>query len=249
MIETRSGRRLELGFEEVDLWLATLDCSPILLRAMAKTLSYDEAERADRFHFACDRARFIATHGILRDIISRYLGCTPAEIRLAHQSSGKPQLGHTESTAADLRFNLSHCTAAALYVISRGRDIGVDIESIRPGIPWERIASRFFAPGEIAKLQQWPAHRRTTGFFMCWTRKEAYVKARGEGLSIPFDTFEVSAAPGEEPALLAATDSNELKRWSFWEVPLGESFAGALVVDGRPGRVRLLTWHWSEPRG
>lgn len=237
-----SGRRLELGPQDVDLWLAPLDCSITLSRAMTRTLSADEAERADRFHSVNDRARFIATRGILRDLLSRYQDCAPGEIRFAYQSSGKPQLGQTERIKGDLRFNLSHCVTAALYAFSWGKEVGVDIELIRSGVPWERVASRFFAQGEIAKLQRWPAHERTTGFFTCWTRKEAYLKARGAGLSIALDAFEVSAAPCEVPVLLAAPDLNELERWSLWDVPLGQCLVGALATEGRPRRLRLLSY-------
>jgi len=233
---------LELGPEEVDLWLAPLDCSTTSSRALIKTLSADEAARADSFNFAHDRARFIATRGILRDLLSKYLGCAPVEIRFAYQARGKPQLEQTECTTGDLRFNLSHCGTAALYAFSWGKEVGVDIELIRPGVPWERVASRFFAAREIAKLQQLPAHQRMTGFFTCWTRKEAYLKARGEGLFIPLDAFEVSAAPCETPMLLAAPDLKEPERWSLWDVPLGQRVAGALVTEGRPVRLRLFTY-------
>jgi 4'-phosphopantetheinyl transferase len=211
---------------------------------MTRTLSADEARR--HFHFAADRARFITSRAILRDILSRYLGCTVAQIHFAYKSGGKPNLGGMQSSEADLRFNLSHCVDTALYAISRGRELGVDIESIRPEVPWERLANSFFAPSEFAKLQRWPTHQRPVGFFTYWTLKEAYLKARGDGLLIPLDSFELSAAPGEEPALLATADPSELERWSFWEIPLGESFAAALVAEGRPSRVRLLTWHGTK---
>jgi 4'-phosphopantetheinyl transferase len=234
--------RLELDPQDVDLWLAPLDPLATLSQAMTKTLSADEAERADRFHSAQDRARFIASHSILRDLLSRYLGCAPAEIRFAYQSSGKPRLEHTECTTGDLRFNLSHCATAALYAFSWGKEVGVDIELIQSGISWERIARRFFTAREIAKLQRWPAHRRTAAFFTCWTRKEAYLKARGGGLSIPLDSFEVSAAPCEVPALLDAPDPNELKKWTLCDVPLGQSLAGAVANESCPRRLWLLNY-------
>jgi len=245
MVEREARRQLELGPGEVDLWLASLDCPPAPLRAMTKTLSADETER--QFHFDADRAQFMKARAILRDLLSRYLGCTAGEIVFAYESRGKPRLGDIKSNTQDLRFNLSHSGDAALYAIARGRELGVDIESIRPGMPWERLANCFFCPSEVVKLHEWPAHQRTFGFFTCWSRKEAYIKARGDGLSIPLNSFEVSVEPSEEPALLAAADPDELMRWSFWEVPLGESFAGALVVNGRPSRVRLLIWHWTAP--
>ena len=233
---------MELGPEEVDLWLAPLDCSPTTSLALIKTLSADEVERADSFHFAHDRTRFIARRGILRDLLSKYLGCAPVEIRFAYQSRGKPQLEQTERTTGDLRFNLSHSVTAALYAFSWGKEVGVDIELIRPGIPWERVASRFFTASEIAELQQWPAHQRMTGFLTCWTRKEAYLKVRGEGLSIPLDSFEVSAAPCEAPMLLVAPELSEPERWSLCDVPLGQCLAGALATEGRPVRLRLFTY-------
>ncbi|MBV8453661.1 MAG: 4'-phosphopantetheinyl transferase superfamily protein [Deltaproteobacteria bacterium] len=243
-VEREAGQQLELDPGEVDLWLASLDCPPAPLRAMTTALSADETER--KFHFEADRARFIKARAILRDLLSRYLDCTAGEIAFAYEPSGKPRLGGIKSSTTDLRFNLSHSADAALYAIARGRELGVDIESIRPEMLWGRLANCFFCPSEVVKLHEWPAPQRMFGFFTCWSRKEAYIKARGGGLSIPLNSFEVSVAPGEEPALLAAADPDELKRWSFWEVPLGESFAGALVVDGRPSRVRLLTWHWSQ---
>jgi 4'-phosphopantetheinyl transferase len=239
-----NSRHLELDYDEVDLWLASLGCPPASLRAMTKTLSADEAER--RFNFDSDRAQFMTARAILRDLLSRYLRCTAEEIVFAYETSGKPWLRGVKSRTSDLRFNLSHSADTALYAISRGRELGVDVESICPKLSWERLATSFFCRNEVAKLHQWPAHRRAFGFFTCWTRKEAYIKARGEGLLIPLQSFEVSAAPCEQPALLAAADPNELKRWSFWDVPLGENLAGALVVDGRPSRVRLLTWHWAQ---
>lgn len=241
--ERENRRQLELGYDEVDLWLASLDCPRALSRAMTTALSADEAER--RFDFDSDRAQFTIARAILRDLLSRYLGCTAAKIVFAYGSSGKPRLGGINSTAG-LQFNLSHSADTALYAIARGRELGVDIESICPEMPWGRLAKSFFCPSEVAKLHEWPAHRRAIGFFTCWTRKEAYIKARGDGLLIPLDAFEVSAAPSEEPALLAAADPNELKRWSFWEVPLDESFVGTLVVYGHPSRVRLMTWHWTQ---
>jgi 4'-phosphopantetheinyl transferase len=107
MTYAESGRRFELGVEEVHLWRAGLDCSQAVLEKLTKTLSADEAERADRIHFACDRSRFIVSRGVLREILSQYLGCTPAQIRFSYGSSGKPKLGPMEPTTVDLRFNLS----------------------------------------------------------------------------------------------------------------------------------------------
>jgi 4'-phosphopantetheinyl transferase len=206
---------------------------------MADSLSPDEAQRAEDFHSREDSARFIATRGILRDLVSRYLGCSPVQVQFDYQFNGK-QLGRMRYNTEDLRFNLSHCAAAALYAFSWGREVGVDIELIHSQIPFGTLASRFFAREEIAKLQRWPADQSILGFFTCWTRKEAYAKAQGQGLSLPFDSFEVSAAPGEIPELLVASDLNELERWSLWDIPLDQSLAAALATEGHPRRLRLF---------
>jgi 4'-phosphopantetheinyl transferase len=240
-----AGRTFRSG--DVDLWLTRLHYPPAQLQNMAVALSADEAARADRFHFVHDRNRFIAARGLLRNIISCYLSCTPEDIHFAYQSTGKPQLGFPASGSEDLRFNLSHSADAAVYAISLGRDIGVDIESICPDVPWAEVAMTFFAPGEIARLHRLPNHLRAAGFFNCWTRKEAYVKARGEGLSLPLNRFEVSLAPDETPALLSSSDPDELGRWRLFDISPGEGFAAALVVEGRPGRIRFFTCNWPEP--
>lgn len=241
----RRTNRLKLEAQTVDLWLARLDCATAWSRLTVDNLSQDEAERAKEFYSSDDRARFVTTRAILRDLVSRYLGCTPGQIRFEYQLNGKPQLVQTRLNTNDLRFSVSHCATAALYGFSVGRELGVDIELIRPQIPFSRLAGRFFAQEEIAKLQQWPLGQRCTGFFTCWTRKEAYAKAHGLGLSLPFDSFEVSAAPREAPQLLAAADLSELERWSLWDVPLDESLAGALATQGRPRRLRLF--HYCLP--
>jgi 4'-phosphopantetheinyl transferase len=239
-VQERDSKRLKLDGQTIDLWLAPLDSATAWSLRMADTLSTDEAERAQDFHFADDRARFIATRGILRDLVSRYIGCSPVQVQFEYQLNGKPQLGQALRRTIDLRFNLSHCAAAALYAFSGGREVGVDIELIRRTNPFDRLASRFFTRGEIAKLQQWPVDQRSVGFFTCWTRKEAYAKAQGQGLSLPFDAFEVSAGPREAAKLVTAPDLEEPKRWRLWDIPLDKSLAGALAAEGRPRRWRLF---------
>jgi 4'-phosphopantetheinyl transferase len=240
MRNRRSALDQQLASADVDVWLSTLDCSTKLLQTLARTLSVDEAERASRFRCAPDRARFTAARGILRCILSSYVGCGPEELRFAYQPGGKPHLEQTGCTSGDWRFNLSHSGTTALYAITRGREVGVDIELIRRGILWESIATRFFSVGEVGKLQRWPAKERPKGFFTCWTRKEAYLKAAGVGLSVALDRFEVSAGRREVPALLGACEADDLQRWSFWDVPLNDRLAGTVVTEGCPRRLRLL---------
>ena len=238
---------LKFKSDEVHLWLAMLpECSSGLLSALKGTLSADELERARRFHFVRDRNRYILRRGILRQILSSYLGCAAAEISFTYSSAGKPQLATAAHLAGRFRFNLSHTADAALYAITLEREIGVDIELTRREIEWREIAASLFAPGEIAVLHRLPVHLQSRGFFNCWTRKEAYLKARGEGLSIPLDSFEVSLRPGDAPVLLRASDESELQRWSVWDVPLTGDLAGALVVEGKPSGFRVFHWSWDQ---
>jgi 4'-phosphopantetheinyl transferase len=134
----------------------------------------------------------------------------------------------------------------ALYAVARGREVGIDLEFIRRDLEVEQIAERFFSRQEIATLRALPADLRRDAFFLCWTRKEAYIKARGEGLSLPLDQFDVSLIPGEPAALLSTRpDSDEALRWSLQELPLGSGYVAALAVEGR-GR-SFSCWQWPRP--
>jgi 4'-phosphopantetheinyl transferase len=201
-------------------------------------LSPDERARAERFHFARDRDHFIAGRGLLRVILARYLETEPGTLRFEYGRHGKPRLA---STAGDgIRFNVAHSRGLALYAVAVGRELGVDIERIEPRLE-QGIAERFFSPGEIATLRSLPPPVQREAFFACWTRKEAYVKARGEGLTLGLDQFEVSMCPGEPAALLhTASDPDEARRWSLQELAPGPGYAAALAVEG--GDWMLQRW-------
>ncbi|HEV7217131.1 MAG TPA: 4'-phosphopantetheinyl transferase superfamily protein, partial [Chloroflexota bacterium] len=138
-----------------------------------------------------------------------------------------------DQSIAGLRFNLSHTDGLALLAVTRERELGIDVERVRKGIAREGIAERFFTTTEVADLRALPADSQDDAFFACWTRKEAYVKARGEGLSIPLDQFAVSLLPGEPAALLhVALDPDEVKRWSLHDLDAGPGYRAALLVEG-----------------
>lgn len=234
---------LRLGADEVHLWRASLDLPAAAVEGMAGMLSPDEQERAARFRVPQVRARFTAARAILRDILSRYLHCEPSALVFGYRKHGKPFL--VPGAEADIRFNLSHSHGLALYGICRGREVGIDLERIRQDREHDRLARRFFSPQEVAALQGLPPDERVEAFFHCWTRKEAYLKARGEGLAIPLASFDVSLAPGEAAALLGvAGDSREAERWSILAIQAGPGYAAALAVEGRPGG--LQTWAWQR---
>jgi 4'-phosphopantetheinyl transferase len=213
---------------------------PIDLERAQTTLSSEERARAARFHFPQDRRHFVAAHGILRTILPRYLGRAPAQLEFCNGAAGKPELA-PGCKADGLRFNLSHSQGLALFAITRDHEIGVDLEGVRADFAWEEIASRFFAPREVEALRLVPAPSRAEAFFNCWTRKEAFVKARGEGLSIPLDQFEVSLAPGEPARLLRTTgDPQEASNWSIRELEPAAGYIAAIAV--RAQRYELKLW-------
>jgi 4'-phosphopantetheinyl transferase len=225
--------------DEVHVWRADLSLDSAAIARLVATLSPDERARAARFHFERDRRRFTAARGVLRQILAGYLGQDPALIEFNYSPSGKPSLD------SDVRFNMSHSHELALYAIARRKEVGVDVERIRPQVAEEQIAERFFSPREAATLRALPANVQAEAFFNCWTRKEAYIKARGEGLGIPLDSFDVSLAPGEPAAILAVrNEPQEMLRWSIESLAPAPGYVSAVVAEGHHWRLRL--WRW-EP--
>jgi len=233
---------LALADDDVHVWRASLNLAAEHMQDLQRTLTADERERAERFHFQKDRERFIVTRGLLRAILSRYLDVEPGQLRFGYSPYGKPALLR-ESGGEMLRFNLSHSHGLALYAVTRGRAVGIDLEYVRADLANERIAEQFFSPREVAALRALPAGVRAEAFFNCWTRKEAYVKARGEGLSLPLNQFDVSLAPGE-PAALVSTRGDPLEafRWSLQALFPGPGYVAALAVEGHSWRLRC--WQW-----
>jgi 4'-phosphopantetheinyl transferase len=229
---------LELGEDDVHLWRASLDCDAPVLSRLQTTLSRDERARADRFVFPADRNHFIAARGILRELLGAYLALLPAKLKFRYGTHGKPALDANASDSV-LQFNLSHSKGLAIYAFSRGRELGVDVEQIRPQSAGEDIARRYFASSEVAELQALPTNLRPEAFFLCWTRKEAYVKAHGAGLSLPLDSFTVSLTPGRAVALQAA----DTARWSVESLEPAPGFVAAVVVER--GEWRRSCWSWN----
>jgi len=230
--------------DEVHVWRSSLRLEATGAERLWQTLCEEERLRAERFHFQKDKEAFIAGRGALRVILGRYLNAPPADLRFRYSLYGKPSLT-SEHGKGELRFNVSHSAGLALYAVTVSREIGIDIEYIRDHLTYLQIAKRFFSPQEIAMLASLPEHSQRTAFFNCWTRKEAYIKARGEGLSLLLDKFEVSLAPGVPAALLSASgDTREVSRWTLQELTPGPGYVAALAVEGKGWRARC--WQWSE---
>ena len=236
-------RGLTLGSNEVHVWRAALGQAPSQIDRFLPTLAADERARAERFHFPKDREHFVVARGALRAILGFYLNRAPECLSFAYSSHGKPAVV-LESGEAPIRFNISHSRGVALYAVTCGREVGIDLEYMRSDLEVEQIAGRFFSRREIATLHALPAALRRYAFFLCWTRKEAYIKARGEGLSLALDQFDVSLIPGEPAALLGTRpDADEALRWSLLELTPGPpEYASALAVEGVGWSLAL--WQW-----
>ncbi|HEX9975426.1 MAG TPA: 4'-phosphopantetheinyl transferase superfamily protein [bacterium] len=218
---------------EVHIWSARLNIPEVKLKKWQLSLSPDEIQRAYRFHFIKDQNHFIVARGVLRKILSYYIDRQPYEIKFEYNKYGKPFIGH-ELNDVPLRFNLSHSYGMSLYAIAAGREVGVDIEYIRENFSDIEIAERFFSHDEVTALKSLPAIFQNKAFFLCWTRKEAFIKAKGAGLSIPLDQFDVSLAP-EQPAKLLRTkyDRHDVNRWTLFDIDLFSGYAAAVAVTGQ----------------
>ena len=229
------------GEGEIHAWFARLDLRPDRLERLRASLSPDELARAGRFHFERDRDRFTAARGMLRELLGEYLETSPQCLSFLYGEHGKPALAPPWD-GSGMRFNLSHSHGYGLYAFTTGREIGCDIEQLREDVLRDRIAERFFSSAEQAALNALPPHLRTEGFFNCWTRKEAWIKARSQGLSLPLDSFDVTLAPGEEARLVATRpDPEEAARWSVVDLRAPQGFAAAVAIAGPAGPVVLQT--------
>jgi 4'-phosphopantetheinyl transferase len=231
-----------LASDDVSIWRVPAGQPERELARFAGLLSADEAARVARFQFEEDRRRAIASRGALRVLLGRELNESPGRIQLAYGAQGKPELT-AEFAAVDLRFNVSHSHEEILIALAHGRAVGVDIEHVRTGIHDEEISSRYFTAAECAALRSLAPSRRPDGFFAYWTCKEALIKAKGGGLSIPLDTFEVAVDFESEnvPArILSPADSRE--KWSIRRLPAPQGYAAAIAGAGDDWDIRC--WQW-----
>ena len=228
---------LTLDRSEVHLWRLNLETVAGTAEEWGSALSGDEQKRAARFHHARDRKCFTATRSALRQILGAYLKVDPKLLSFTYSDKEKPSLAGPEA-ASGIEFNVSHSGTLALLAFARGRMVGVDVEQTKRDIDTMAIAARFFSEAEKKKLASLPADQRTGAFFLCWTRKEAYIKATGKGLSLPLRQFDVSMTPSDQNALLATRpDPLERNRWSMRDIPVPAGYAAALCVSGMDWRL------------
>ncbi|MBW2580370.1 MAG: 4'-phosphopantetheinyl transferase superfamily protein [Deltaproteobacteria bacterium] len=228
---------LELGCDDLHGWRTTSDQPLLSVQELKSLISRDEVERAERFHFERDRTRFLARRGLLRIILGYQLGVDPHTVRFRYPASGKPEVAAI-SDKGKLCFSMSHSHGLALYVIGWNRNVGIDVEKIRPLHEVEPIARRFFSTSEATAIQKLPESQKMLGFFNCWTRKEAYLKATGDGLSRPLDEIIASLVPGETAKLMSvAGDKEEPSRWSLIDLTPAPGYVAAVCVEA-PGVIR-----------
>ncbi len=234
---------LALDVTEVHLWQASLEGRAADI--FESFLSDDELTRANRFHFIRDRNHFVVARGLLRNLLAAYLGVNCAELRFSYGAQGKPFLLLDDQ--AQINFNVSHSDGRAAFAFTRGRDLGVDLEYVKDDFDDELIANRFFSRAEVLALRTVPVALRKQAFFNCWTRKEAYIKARGEGLSMPLDQFDVSLRPDEPVALLNNyREEREVSRWSMQAIPAPKGYVGTLAVEGRDWQLKNFSLEKSD---
>ncbi|MBI4551952.1 MAG: 4'-phosphopantetheinyl transferase superfamily protein [Candidatus Latescibacteria bacterium] len=235
---------LSLSPGEVHVWRASLDVSASRIQSLLRTVSADERARAERSRVQEDRDRFIVGRGVLRGLLARYLDIQPDQVCLSSTLYGKPILTGTHG-GARLRFSVSHSHRLALYAVSRDREVGIDLEYRRPGRDETlmAIAEQFFSSREVKALRRLPVSGRAEGFYACWTRKEAYLKAKGRGLSLPLDQFVVSVTPGCAALLHTAWSPDEAARWSLSDLDPGPGYAAALAVEGE---CQCVQWQWPD---
>jgi 4'-phosphopantetheinyl transferase len=226
------------GEGAVHVWRADLACGDAELARLEAFLDEAELARARRFHFERDRRNFTAARGILRELLGRYLGCPPASIRFRQGPHGKPAL---DQAALDLEFNLSHSNGRALFAFSIGREVGVDLEAgARLGDDWPGLGRRIFSAREQEELARQPIPSRRDAFLNGWTRKEAYLKATGQGLVNGLKEIEVRL----DLALSAAFLSEDIAaRWTLIDLRAASGWASALVVAGAGAQFCFNDWN------
>jgi len=219
-----------LESDQVHIWGASLEQPLPTVDRLREHLSPDEQARAARFHFEKDRRHFTVARGYLRTLLGRYCGLGPDEIRFSYSSYGKPRL--TVELQQPIEFSLAHSGGAALYAFTRIGEIGIDLEYIRPDFIGDDIARRYFSASEVASLNLLSKPDRQKAFFACWARKEAFIKAKGLGLSLGLDQFDVALRSDQPVAILrTAWEEAEALRWSLQAIDVGPDYAAAVALE------------------
>ena len=235
--------RLMINDGEVHIWRAALEMTPPQLTSMVHILSADELSRAGRYHFPKDRDCFIAARGLLRTILGRYVDKNPGDLLFSYGPNGKPELAG--EAGGKFRFNVSHSHGLSLFAVTLNRKIGIDLEYIRPELAADEFAEQVLSTRELLEFKAVPPHDRPVVFFDAWTRKEAYLKARGQGLSEDLKQLEVAFPPGGRDEFPGMNGSGQAGfRWSLMDLTVPPEYAGAVVVEGQ--NLQFKFWQWEN---
>ncbi len=225
-----------LNKNETHIWCADLNRSDLAEKDFTKVLSRDESERASKFRFSVDCKRFIARRGILRLLVGEYIKMSPEKVVFQYGEQGKPFVSGNSA----FHFNLSHSENIILFAFTEEHELGIDVEYTNRMIELKEIATRFFSPNETKVLLNLSEKHQPKGFFNCWTRKEAFIKAVGQGLSFPLDEFEVSLKPSDEARLIATHwNPDDVDKWSLRSFEPAEKFVGAIAVKGKISEIKF----------
>jgi len=239
---TLPANRTDLPPGDVHVWCAFLDEMDSCRSELEQTLSCEEQARAHRFRLERDRVRYVISHGILRTILGSYTDVEPEALEFCCGINGKPLLSNRFGPET-IHFNMSRSHGVAVYAFSRNWDLGIDIEKMEPVPEMDRIVERFFNHLEIKEYYLTPANGRMDAFFRCWTRKEAYLKATGDGLSRSLDTFSVLTARYGAPRIAGnGTKQDAPYDWTIRDLPVQEGYVAAIAVRGSQYRLRCKRW-------
>lgn len=238
-------KQIQLSENELQIWYTDLDSHIEQIDLLECFLSGSEKQRAGKYVFARDKNRFIISRAILRLLLGRYLNADPKAMEFIYSSYGKPGI-----EGSQVRFNLSHSGGKAVYAFALNSDIGIDIEKMRSDFDEMDLAGKYFSSDEIESLKLLPANLRKKGFFHCWTRKEAFIKAKGEGLSMKLDSFTVPVLPFySEEYLPVRSDSLKEESWKIKILKVTEDFSAAAAIMKDYSEVRywrLLPEGWDH---
>ncbi len=223
---------------DVHIWHIPLAAASPIVGGYTLLLTPDEQARAARFRFEIDRTRFVIARARMRILLASYLGCAPAALAFSYNPHGKPYFNESP-----LSFNLSHAHERALLGITMNRDVGVDVEYVRADFATEEVAERYFSADELRALRSLPREQQATAFFRCWTQKEAYIKARGEGLSMPLADFTVCLQANECVRLIHHQDPREQERWELRNIPIADGYVSAIAVEGHDLHFEYFNWN------
>jgi 4'-phosphopantetheinyl transferase len=232
---------LSLAADEVHIWVAVLDRPADEIAALQALLSADEQDRVTRIHCPRTRLEFAVGRGLLRTLLASYLDVEPARLGFAVGPAGKPEL--REPAGTQLHFNVTHSHGLVMYAVTRRCPVGVDMEHLRPMSDYLGLAERYFSPREVTILRELPDDQRERAFFHAWTRKEAFLKARGVGLSYGLERVEVTLGPREAPQLVRVDgEERQARSWSLHNLEPAPGFVGALALEGHDHRLVCRNW-------